>query len=62
MDYPKSRAQRRYEHIVNSMISTMAELTESQLIELYEIALQMYTGRHKAEELLYAESKERAQR
>lgn len=60
MDIPKSRAQRRYEHIVCGMVQTMSELTESQLVELYEIALKMYDGRYKAEEALYAESKARA--
>lgn len=60
MDIPKSRAQRRYEHIVRGMVQTMSELTESQVIELYEIALKMYDGRYKAEELLYSESKARA--
>lgn len=60
MEFPKSRSQRRYEHIAQSMIQTMSELTESQLIELYEIALKMFDGRYQAEERLYAESKARA--
>jgi hypothetical protein len=60
MEFPKTRAQRRYEHIARSMVQTMAELTESQLIELYEIALRMFADRHGAEKQLYQESKRRA--
>lgn len=62
MDFPKTRAQTRYEHIASSMIQITAELTEAQLIELYEIALQMFAGRHRAEEKLFEESKARANR
>lgn len=60
MDFPKTRAQSRYEHIASSLVQITAELTESQLIELYEIALQMFAGRRRAEDKLYEESKARA--
>ena len=62
LEIPKSRSQQRFERIAQSMIETMSELTESQQIELYEIALQMFAGRREAQERLYAESKARADR
>ena len=42
MEFPKTRAQRRYEHFARNTVELMAEVTESQLIELHTIALQMY--------------------
>ena len=62
MEFPKTRAQTRYERIISNMIQITSELTESQLIELYEIALQMFAGRSRAEDKLYEESKARANR
>lgn len=62
MEFPKTRAQRRYEHFARNTVQLMAELTESQLIELHTIALQMYEERFQAEEKLYADSKARANR
>lgn len=59
IEVPKSRTQQRFERIASSMINIMSELTESQHIELYEIALKMYSGRYEAQDALYEESKAR---
>lgn len=45
MEYPKTKTQRRYERLIRIIITELAELSESQMLEVRTIVGNMYETR-----------------
>lgn len=48
MEYPKTKTQRRFERLANIIITELAELSESQMVEVRTIVGNMYMQRFEA--------------